>query len=663
MMRTRTLLFLEDDEDLQSLVTTYLRDSGYQVQSARDAEEARAILARTQVDAAIVDGQLPGMTGAGYIEEVRQTRPDLPILFASAFWRDLKSHELLTKQLRVARILHKPYTPQELLVWVEQVLSPKAKKTPEPVEADDIAAAIAALSAEYGTRLPEKYQELAAAVQQAQRGGREELEEALKLAHKLHGTAGSYGFVQVSAAAGQVEKRLRQRRDEGGGWDGVSLALQDVQVASAVHAHPNETAPHTALGTVLVVDDDPSWLAAVERMGHERLVRVLTARTAEEAAAVANQHWLDGVLLHVHLGKPQGGFEVAAQLRGMSGAEALPLTFFSADGALEHRVSAAHAGASLYLSRPFTALDFMGAVERMVAARRPERARVLALDDDPLALRALTRTLASEHIEVLSLSDPYRLLEALTEHRPDLLLMDVEMPGLSGLDLCRIVRSTPAWQELPILLNTGLIQDEFRIAAFRAGADDYLSKPVLREELLARVQARLERGRLARERAERDALTGLMLRRPFLEHVHARLAEAQRWRRSLALCLLDVDHFKKINDTYGHLAGDRVLMTLGRLLLTRFRKEDVRGRWGGEEFMLALMGESAQHAREILARTAAELAQHTFEGDKGERFQVTFSAGVAVTPNDGLQLDELVRRADERLYRAKTRGRNRIEID
>lgn len=661
MTANRTVLFLEDDEDLQSLVSTYLHDRGYQVKSARSAQEARQVLARTKVDAAIVDGQLPGLTGAGYIQEVRQTQPQLPILFASAFWRDLKSHELLTKQLGVARILHKPYTPHELLVWVEAVLAPKAAKAQGVEDDEDIAASIAALSAAYGARLHEKHQELAAAVKRAQRGSSEALEEALKLAHKLHGTAGSYGFTQVSAAAGSLEKQLRRRRDEGSDWSAVHAALQELQSAATLPSHPSNTS-NTVIGTVLVVDDDPAWLAAVERMGHERLVRVLTARTAEEAAAVARQHWLDGVLVHLHVGEHQGGFAVATHLRGVSGANALPMTFFAADGALEHRVAAAHAGASMYLPRPFTALDFMGAIERMVAARRPERSRVLAVDDDPLVLKALTRTLASEHIEVVSLSDPYRLLEALTEHRPDLLLMDVEMPGLSGLDLCRIVRSMPAWQELPILLNTGLVADEFRIAAFRAGADDYLSKPVLREELLARVQARLERGRLTRERAERDTLTGLLLRRPFLEHLHTRMAEARRWQKPLALCVLDVDHFKKVNDTYGHLAGDRVLMSLGRLLLTRFRKEDIRGRWGGEEFVLALMGESAESARDILARTAAELAQHVFEGDNGERFQVTFSAGITVAPDDGLQLDELVKRADERLYRAKANGRNRIEL-
>ncbi|HYO69626.1 MAG TPA: response regulator [Archangium sp.] len=681
-MSRGTILFLEDDQDLQSLVSAWLRERGYEVEGARTVKEARTVLACIRVDAAVVDGLLPGMMGTDFIQELRQQYPTLPILFASAFWKDLKSHDHLTRQLKVSRVLHKPYTPQEQLLWVEQMLvarpppPPPAALAESPGAAEDLDATFRALGAEYGARLEDKLRDLTGAMERARAGSKEGTDAAFELAHKLHGTAGSYGFHAVSGAARQLEILLRPARDGKADPDWKALEAARQALATAVRNATPGSAPSPAAvaapatgsageveprGSVLVVDDDAAWLAEAERMGKDRLLRVMTARGADEAVKVARQQRLDGALVHVDLGGKEGGFAVAERLRAVEDLRTLPLAFFGAGGDVTYRVAAIHAGASLYLPRPFSAVDLSEAVERMVAAQRPERARVLVLDDDPEAVRTLSAALTSPQVEVVGLGDSYRLVDALAEHRPDLLLLDVEMPGPSGFDLCRIVRSMPEWQALPVLFITAHTGVDFRVAAFQAGADDYLAKPVLREELRARVQSRLERARLARERTERDALTGLLLRRPFLEALRARLAESQRTDRPLALGFLDVDRFKKVNDTHGHLAGDRVLMQMGRLLASRFRREDLQCRWGGEEFVVALVGAQAQGARDILARMAAELAQADFEGDKGERFRVTFSAGLAVAPQDGTDVEVLLRVADERLYRAKAQGGNRIE--
>ncbi|RKH62167.1 response regulator [Corallococcus llansteffanensis] len=669
--QNKTLLFLEDDRDLQTLVCAFLREKGYEIAPARSAAEARAVLQARRVDAAIVDGLLPGMTGADFIRELRQTQPGLPVLFASAFWKDLKSHELLTRQLGVARVVHKPYRPEELAVWLEQLFAalappppPAEALEPEEVEPEDsFAASLALLSAEYGAKLPERLAALEAHLGRGRQGDAAALTEAYGVVHKLHGTAGSYGFRDVSITAGRLEDVMRPVK-EGGPLDWAAVdagfrALRDVEAlpgASKPEA-PSEDAPATR-GTLLVVDEDAGLLADAKRMGEEEGLRVVTASTALEACAVAQRQWVDGALLHMGA----EGVTAAGALRALEGHESLPLAFTSAGGGLQERVVAAHAGASLFLPRPFTHQDLAMAADRLLTARRQERARVLVVDDDPDAVRALTQALMSDAVEVVGLESAYGLLDALAQHRPDLMLLDVRMPGPSGFDLCRILRLSPEWQELPILLISSQVGLEFRLAAFQSGADDYLAKPVLREELRARVHARLERARLSRERTERDALTGLMLRRPFVEAVTARLSEARRSDRPLALCFLDVDHFKKVNDEHGHLAGDRVLMRLGRLLGARFRREDLRARWGGEEFVVALLGETLESAREILSRTAQELGEMEFEGDQGEPFRVTFSAGLAVAPQDGVTPEELLRVADARMYRAKSNGRNRIEV-
>ncbi|MBF5045495.1 response regulator [Aggregicoccus sp. 17bor-14] len=676
-----TLLFIEDDRDLQSLVTRFLQERGVRVEVARTAAEARVVLARVRLDAAVVDGLLPDMTGADFIAELRTTHPELPVLFASAFWRDLKSYELLTRQLKVQRVLHKPYSPGELWMWVQELLGERApaavapEEPPAPAADGGLAQALAALTAEYGAALPERFSALRAAVERARSGGGgEALREALVLVHKLHGTAGSYGFDRVSAVAGRLEALLRRVPEGAGGSGGTEDAwreaeglLQELVRVGTPDADTGMGAgtggERDVLGAVLVVDDDEPLLQAAARLAAGHQVRLVIARSAEEALEAARRGWLDGALVHAHLGQPGGGFAVAQRLRSQDGLASLPLAFYADGAALQDRVAAAHAGGSLFLPRPFSAAELVSAVERFVSARRPDKARIVVLDDDADATRVLTGALQADGHEVSALSNPHRLLEMLSGLRPDLLLMDVMMPGLGGLDLCKILRSMPEWQELPILLVTAQTDVAFRVAAFQAGADDYLAKPVLREELLARVRGRLERARLARELRERDALTGLPLRRPFLDTLRGRLAEAGRSNTPVSLALIDLDRFKAINDTYGHLSGDQVLGRFGRLLAARFRKEDARGRWGGEEFVVALYGEGPERARDILARSGAEFARLVFEGEGEARFSATFSAGIATFPADGATAEDLLRAADARLYRAKALGRNRIEID
>lgn len=214
-MSRGTILFLEDDPHLQSLVSASLSERGYEVEPARTVKEARTVLACIRVDAAIVDGLLPGVREADFLQELRQKHPALPILLASAF----------------------SYTPQELLLRVEQMLAVKPPPRPPVAQAeaqdssDDLDATFRALSAGYAARLAEKLRELAAALERARAGSAEALDEAYQLAHKLHGTAGSYGLHAVSGAAWHLESLLRQARDgkATADWRALEAAWQALQ--------------------------------------------------------------------------------------------------------------------------------------------------------------------------------------------------------------------------------------------------------------------------------------------------------------------------------------------------------------------------------------------------------------------------------------------------
>jgi diguanylate cyclase (GGDEF)-like protein len=410
---------------------------------------------------------------------------------------------------------------------------------------------------------------------------------------------------------------------------------------------------------VLVVEGDPTLRAQLAQLGQEKLLEVVAVASPPEALAeaIGGDH-LDAALVDSSLGP--AAFELARDLRATPGHDRLPLAFLAEHNDVDWRIAAAHAGASLFLTKPVDPYAFGTAIDQMIALGQKDRMRVLVIDDDPSFVAVASEVLAREGIVVRSAPDATHLVELLDEVLPDLILLDAMLPGVSGWDAIRLVRTTPEHRDVPILFLTARSDLASRVAAFDAGADDYLAKPLVAEELLARVHVRLERRRLLREMTERDPLTRCLSRRALLDALASRMSEVRRHGRGLSLALLDVDRFKFVNDSYGHLVGDHVLAALGRLLVARFRLEDLRGRWGGEEFVIAFPGESPVTAASVLSRVLEEFRSFPFRSERGERFFVTFSAGVASAPEDGHSVDALLRAADARLYEAKRTGRGHV---
>jgi diguanylate cyclase (GGDEF)-like protein len=412
---------------------------------------------------------------------------------------------------------------------------------------------------------------------------------------------------------------------------------------------------------LLVVAEDAQIRSQLAQLGREKLLGVVAVSSVGEALVQARRGRLVAAVID---GSLDGQADrLVGGLRRLPGLERLPVAVLSELGDVEHRVSAVHAGASLFLRKPIDPYAFGAALDQMLALGGAERMRILIVDDDLDFATSVAAVLEPDATVVRTLPDATNLIEALDETRPDLVLLDAMLPGVSGWDAVRVVRTTPEWRDLPVLLVTGRTDLDARVAAFEAGADDYIAKPLVPEELLARVRVRLLRRRLLREMTERDPLTHLLSRRALLDSFASRVSEARRHSGVLSLALLDLDRFKQVNDTYGHLVGDQVLMRLGGLLNERFRLEDLRGRWGGEEFALVFPNVRPAAAVAVLSRVLEEFRQLPFRGERAERFFVTFSAGISSFPEDGTSVHALLRVADQRLYDAKRAGRGHIAVD
>ncbi|HEX4341449.1 MAG TPA: response regulator [Polyangiaceae bacterium] len=661
------ILILDDDDELRLLLRTALAGEGHTVVEAGTLGAARRALTHGSVDVAIVEGVLPDGDGIAFVGELRREAVPPACLVLASVWRDAEFAARLGA-LGVSELLPKPVSPAELAWRVGRLLrAHPERRTENPPGQAAATDELAELRDRYAQTLPEKLSTLESAVAGAHAGGPESagFAAARALAVRMHGTAGTYGFLELSSIAGAIDSALGsvERGDEPDAqWGRITEAFERAEKALRRPATSLRPAiVHQATARLLVVDRDPEFLHHVEALGRAASFDVLSATDSATAMAIARREAIDMALVDMTVSDDESGAGLARALRGMEGRDDLPIAGISADGSVKNRVAAVHAGASLFLTKPLDTDDLVTSVRRLLDRKESHGFRVLIVDDDPVAANAVARVLRRAGLVTATLADTEKLFDTLGAVRPDLLLLDVIMP-VSGFDVCKVIRASPAWQELPIVFLTGATDRETLVACFSVGGDDYARKPILEEELLARVRLRLERAQMFRQRAHEDPLTGLLTRAAFSDIVGQRLAECARRKRPLSISLLDLDLFKQVNDTHGHLAGDRVLRGLGRLLRSRFRSEDVRGRWGGEEFVVGLYEEGVETSAAVLDRLRVEFRQLIFTGDQGEAFSATFSAGIASFPEDGELLDDLMRRADARLYAAKRTGRDRIAV-
>ncbi len=405
---------------------------------------------------------------------------------------------------------------------------------------------------------------------------------------------------------------------------------------------------------LLVLTSDPQVLTAAKKAATHRGLDVITVGS-DQARTILRAGRASGALVDGELG---GAPDLMRALRQDAGPN-LPLIAVCRSPTLEKRVAAVDAGASLLVAKPVDAQELEIALGKMGSSDDNVQGHVLVIDDDADFGAMISSLLDACGIDATCVSDPRRSWEALEETRPDLVLVDVRMPVISGFDFCRALRASPNWRDVPVLFVTAAADPATRKACFDAGADDYLSKPIVESELLARIRVRLERTRALREQAERDPLTGLYTRRAF-ERIARQHLERSRGSAPVAVALLDLDHFKSVNDTHGHPMGDQVLKALAAASTRQLRAEDAKARWGGEEFVILLPDTTPNLAQSAMARVLEDFRRQVFDGRFS--FRATFSAGVGSMPLDGFTLESLLTAADRRLYRAKAMGRDTIEI-
>jgi diguanylate cyclase (GGDEF)-like protein len=326
------------------------------------------------------------------------------------------------------------------------------------------------------------------------------------------------------------------------------------------------------------------------------------------------------------------------------------------------QLRALRAGAKAYFTVPTKANELVGKIDYLTggAVSLPPD-RVLVIDDSSVVAAFFADVLGEAGMLTRTVSDPMQALAAIREFSPSLIILDWHMPECSGDELIRLIRQRDELLGVPIVVVSGEIDESVHMRAMRHGASDFLRKPVEPEVLLERVLAHLERHRALVRQMTKDGLTGLLNNASLRDAIDGEVRRARRSGRACCLAVIDLDHFKQINDTYGHEAGDVVLRNVSRLLLSRLRQTDIAGRYGGEEFCVLLPDTPLDTAATLLDRLRREFS--AIEHRCGRHaFKVSFSAGIAVSEFDDPR-ESIFSRADQILYQAKRAGRNRVHLE
>lgn len=648
------------------------RLSGASVKLVRTGHEALEALAQSGWQLLVVDQHLSDPPAVEVLVAMRELPASalLPVIYCLDEHAPSELQTKLVKELGVEQLCYHPLDREELAryasIWLK--LSLRAQPEERNQEQEAVLAAVAGLWPRFEGATLERVEVVEQAISALLEG---ELSKELRRkaeweSHKLAGSVGSFGFKEASRIAAEIERSFRAEASIG---QGQALALSELAATlrRELESRPggrlkDGLAPsNDSRPVLLIVDSDQKFAQLLADEAGARDVRAEVANDASQARESLGRCSPDVVILDLSLPQESGnGLRLLEELGARH--PPVPSLILAASDSLIHRVEVARRGSKYFLQKPLPPSEIIDAVMQLLMGRSARESKILVVDDDPLVLAALRALLEPRGMRVITLDEPLRFWEVLEHTMPNLILLDVEMPHLSGIELCRVVRNDPRWFGIPTLFLTAHRDAETIERVFAAGADDFVCKPIVGLELLTRITNKLEHARLYRTFVETDPLTGVANRRKSTTMLNQLIRLASRLHQQLSFVMLDLDHFKQVNDQYGHAVGDQVLRRLGAFMSKAFRSEDVVARWGGEEFTIGLFGMASHDAVRRMTGVLGAFRQEAFTSSAGTEFHVTFSAGIAQYPEDGIELQSLYRAADKALYQAKKKGRNRVQV-
>jgi len=502
---------------------------------------------------------------------------------------------------------------------------------------------------------------------------RDALVKIQDIVHSLAGSGKSFGFPSISAAAAPLDGLFRLLNEHHQGLTHEERQQVDVLIHTLEDATcvPREIIDLDAITRDETTDDDLAsqdaviLVLAVRGVKSAEDIRDNLIGFGRQSIVVCDERDIPDSILRggpgILYADVSENIQVLGVLDDNLALSRLPLILGSSRCGFEDRLWAVRRGAAVFLAKPFDLADLIEHISSLEENRFERAYRVVIAEDDGPLANFYDLTLTHAGMETRVVNKPSKLLDTLSAFDPDVILMDLYMPECTGLDLAQIVRQFATYTTVPILFMSTDIRFDLQLRARHLGGDDFLPKPLQPGQLISAVTSRAHRYRALKKLTDRDSLTGLLNHANILRCLEREMSVADRAKRPVAFAMIDIDFFKRVNDTYGHAVGDQVITRMTHLIRDRMRRIDYVGRYGGEEFAVVMPNTDLEGAHAVVDQLRLAAMDVVHKAVDGDHFHVTFSAGIACYPTYA-NAPDVTQAADEALYRAKREGRNRVVV-
>lgn len=689
------ILVIDDDKGFRDLVGDLLKSRGYEVVLARSAKEANAAMEAKRPGLAVVDYRLPEVDGMTWITKVREQDDTLPIILCTGNWCDQKTFNWLRNILKVSQVIQKPIVPELFLHTLENIIPPPADAPPSPIEEDtgsfkiqpvldstqvdesleqiekmladedtypeeverlkklkrriETQNAIKKARETFIKTLPDAWGEVTTAVKRARENPRNLrlLQDAMGVAHKIKGTAGSYGFTKVGQFAERIEDFLitvdpHTETEQEVIWaEVIRCVVEGTQIVESIAKEEGTAEDTHKLPSIscLAVTPEGAYPGPLKGAAQDANCELDMVGSSVGAIVKFGKQEYDSALIDLALDTTSGRFQLARELR-QAAKRSIPLCFVNSKEETYTQADIVYGGASVFLDGDVTRGNLSEAMQIMTVAGQMRRPRVLCVDDDPLLSGFVESVLIPAGIKVRSLNEPIVILDVMNEFQPDLLLLDVIMPGLTGYEVCRLLKSHDEWKQVPVIFLTSKSDSEGKRAAFTAGGTDFLSKPVLVDELLSRVKAHLSKT-LSEVSTRVDPQSKVLTHQALAAECEQLINLCGQQSQSLSLGIVSIVDYEELDTLYGSFSAEHVVGKLGELLKERFRAEDLRGRLEDGKFGIILAGEPVDTVNQVFELLKEDWQKMWFPSARGNEFQTALTCSTAEFPLEGDNFEKL----------------------